>query len=92
MLGGIVVDFGDKTIDLSVQSRVTRLNNLLQRQSLELLFIAFCANATAFFRVGLSGFRTDELESGGCCTRIILMHCPEQNLDTQGCTQLRHLI
>ncbi|KAH9839553.1 OSCP, subunit 5 of the stator stalk of mitochondrial F1F0 ATP synthase [Rhodofomes roseus] len=30
VLGGIVVDFGDKTIDLSVQSRVTRLNNLLQ--------------------------------------------------------------
>ncbi|KAI0733218.1 OSCP, subunit 5 of the stator stalk of mitochondrial F1F0 ATP synthase [Fomitopsis betulina] len=31
VLGGIVVDFGDKTIDLSVQSRVTRLNNLLQQ-------------------------------------------------------------
>ncbi|KZT72051.1 OSCP, subunit 5 of the stator stalk of mitochondrial F1F0 ATP synthase [Daedalea quercina L-15889] len=30
VLGGIVVDFGDKTIDLSVQSRVTRLNSLLQ--------------------------------------------------------------
>ncbi|EPQ57403.1 F1 complex, OSCP/delta subunit of ATPase [Gloeophyllum trabeum ATCC 11539] len=31
ILGGIVVDFGDKTIDLSVQSRVTKLNNLLQQ-------------------------------------------------------------
>ncbi|KAL0956042.1 hypothetical protein HGRIS_002214 [Hohenbuehelia grisea] len=30
VLGGIVVDFGDKTIDLSVQSRVTKLNNALQ--------------------------------------------------------------
>jgi len=30
VLGGVVVDFGDKTIDLSVHSRVTRLNNLLQ--------------------------------------------------------------
>ncbi|KAH9935454.1 ATP synthase delta subunit-domain-containing protein, partial [Fomitopsis serialis] len=30
VLGGIVVDFGDKTIDLSVQSRVTRLNGLMQ--------------------------------------------------------------
>ncbi|KAG8913767.1 ATP synthase F0 subcomplex subunit OSCP atp5 [Tulasnella sp. 418] len=29
VLGGIVVDFGDKTIDLSVQSRVTKLNALL---------------------------------------------------------------
>lgn len=86
MLGGIVVDFGDKTIDLSVQSRVTRLNNLLQRQSLALLLIAFRANVTAAFRVGLSGFRTDELESGGGCTRIILMHCPEHNLDTQYAT------
>ncbi|EMD37419.1 hypothetical protein CERSUDRAFT_114086 [Gelatoporia subvermispora B] len=31
ILGGIVVDFGDKTIDLSVASRVTKLNNLLQQ-------------------------------------------------------------
>ncbi|CCM03595.1 uncharacterized protein FIBRA_05733 [Fibroporia radiculosa] len=31
VLGGIVVDFGDKTLDLSVASRVTRLNNLLQQ-------------------------------------------------------------
>lgn len=31
VLGGIIVDFGDKTIDLSVQSRVTKLNNVLQR-------------------------------------------------------------
>jgi hypothetical protein len=34
VLGGIIVDFGDKTIDLSVQSRVTKLNNVLQRMSL----------------------------------------------------------
>ncbi|KAF9010655.1 ATP synthase subunit 5 [Cyathus striatus] len=31
VLGGIIVDFGDKTIDLSVQSRVTKLNNLITR-------------------------------------------------------------
>ncbi|KAF8070230.1 OSCP/delta subunit of ATPase [Lyophyllum atratum] len=31
VLGGIVVDFGDKTIDLSVQSRVTKLNSVLQQ-------------------------------------------------------------
>ncbi|KAF9653277.1 OSCP, subunit 5 of the stator stalk of mitochondrial F1F0 ATP synthase [Thelephora ganbajun] len=30
LLGGLVVDFGDKTIDLSVSSRVGKLNNLLQ--------------------------------------------------------------
>ncbi|KIY44379.1 OSCP, subunit 5 of the stator stalk of mitochondrial F1F0 ATP synthase, partial [Fistulina hepatica ATCC 64428] len=29
VLGGIVVDFGDKTIDLSVQSRVNKLNSIL---------------------------------------------------------------
>ncbi|PPQ98200.1 hypothetical protein CVT26_003452 [Gymnopilus dilepis] len=29
ILGGLIVDFGDKTIDLSVQSRVTKLNNIL---------------------------------------------------------------
>ncbi|OBZ68121.1 ATP synthase subunit O, mitochondrial [Grifola frondosa] len=31
VLGGIVVDFGEKTIDLSVASRVNKLNNLLQQ-------------------------------------------------------------
>ncbi|KAJ7188368.1 ATP synthase subunit 5 [Mycena filopes] len=31
VLGGLVVDFGDKTIDLSVQSRVTKLNTVLQQ-------------------------------------------------------------
>jgi len=30
VLGGLVVDFGDKTIDLSVSSRVNKLNSLLQ--------------------------------------------------------------
>ncbi|KIM64972.1 hypothetical protein SCLCIDRAFT_581611 [Scleroderma citrinum Foug A] len=29
LLGGIVVDFGDKSIDLSVSSRVNKLNNIL---------------------------------------------------------------
>jgi hypothetical protein len=32
VLGGLIIDFGDKTIDLSVQSRVTKLNNILQRK------------------------------------------------------------
>jgi F-type H+-transporting ATPase subunit O len=32
VLGGVIVDFGDKTIDLSVSSRVTKLNNALQRK------------------------------------------------------------
>ncbi|KAG0706798.1 OSCP, subunit 5 of the stator stalk of mitochondrial F1F0 ATP synthase [Suillus ampliporus] len=31
VLGGIVVDFGDKSIDLSVSSRVNKLNNILQQ-------------------------------------------------------------
>ncbi|KAI0644757.1 OSCP, subunit 5 of the stator stalk of mitochondrial F1F0 ATP synthase [Trametes meyenii] len=31
VLGGVVVDFGDKTIDLSVASRVNKLNNLLSQ-------------------------------------------------------------
>ncbi|KAJ6586813.1 OSCP, subunit 5 of the stator stalk of mitochondrial F1F0 ATP synthase [Mycena vulgaris] len=31
VIGGLVVDFGDKTIDLSVQSRVTKLNTVLQQ-------------------------------------------------------------
>ena len=30
ILGGLVVQVGDRTIDLSVSSRVTRLNKLLQ--------------------------------------------------------------
>jgi len=29
VLGGLVVDFGEKTIDLSVSSRISKLNNLL---------------------------------------------------------------
>lgn len=31
VLGGIVVDFGDKSIDLSVSSRVNKLNSVLQQ-------------------------------------------------------------
>ncbi|KAG1804010.1 OSCP, subunit 5 of the stator stalk of mitochondrial F1F0 ATP synthase [Suillus variegatus] len=34
VLGGIVVDFGDKSIDLSVSSRVNKLNNVLQHTHL----------------------------------------------------------
>uniref|UniRef100_A0A8H7Y7M0 ATP synthase subunit 5, mitochondrial n=1 Tax=Psilocybe cubensis TaxID=181762 RepID=A0A8H7Y7M0_PSICU len=33
ILGGLIVDFGDKTVDLSVQSRVTKLNNVLTQMS-----------------------------------------------------------
>ncbi|KAG8723580.1 ATP synthase F0 subcomplex subunit OSCP atp5 [Ceratobasidium sp. 395] len=36
ILGGLLVDFGDKTIDLSVSSKVNRLNALLQRKLLAL--------------------------------------------------------
>ncbi len=38
MLGGVVVDFGDKTIDLSVASRVNKLNSLLSRELLSCLW------------------------------------------------------
>ncbi|KAI0305503.1 ATPase F1 complex OSCP/delta subunit [Multifurca ochricompacta] len=31
VLGGLIVDFGEKTIDLSVSSRINKLNNLLQQ-------------------------------------------------------------
>ncbi|OAX32384.1 OSCP, subunit 5 of the stator stalk of mitochondrial F1F0 ATP synthase [Rhizopogon vinicolor AM-OR11-026] len=31
VLGGVVVDFGDKSIDLSVSSRVNKLNSILQQ-------------------------------------------------------------
>jgi hypothetical protein len=31
VIGGMIVDLGDKTVDLSVQSRVTKFNNALQR-------------------------------------------------------------
>jgi F-type H+-transporting ATPase subunit O len=30
VLGGLIVDLGEKTIDLSISSRVNKLNNLLQ--------------------------------------------------------------
>jgi len=32
VLGGLVVDFGEKTIDLTISSRINKLNNLLQGQ------------------------------------------------------------
>ena len=32
ILGGLLVDFGDKTIDLSVSSKVNKPNALLQRE------------------------------------------------------------
>jgi len=31
ILGGLVIDFGDKTVDLSVSARVTKLNSVLQQ-------------------------------------------------------------
>lgn len=40
VLGGLVVDFGEKTVDLSVSSRISKLNNLLQRTSLPTVFPA----------------------------------------------------
>ena len=44
ILGGIIVDFGDKSIDLSVASRVTKLNNLLQRMSIPRMCLFSRAN------------------------------------------------
>ena len=55
VLGGLVVDLGDKTIDLSVLSRVTKFNNALQR---ELLCFVHSSTLKCFFfflRVGLNG-------------------------------------
>ena len=43
VLGGVVVDFGDKTIDLSVVSRVNKLNGLLQRTSMVHIMLCTCA-------------------------------------------------
>ncbi|KAH9083788.1 OSCP, subunit 5 of the stator stalk of mitochondrial F1F0 ATP synthase [Lactarius deliciosus] len=40
VLGGLVVDFGEKTIDLSVSSRINKLNSLLQRGCQVSLFYA----------------------------------------------------
>jgi hypothetical protein len=34
VLGGVIIDFGDKTIDLRVSSRVTKFNSALQRKYL----------------------------------------------------------
>ena len=53
MLGGVVVDFGDKTIDLSVVSRVNKLNNLLSRMSPR--FFGLLASADGSVRIGMSG-------------------------------------
>ena len=53
VLGGVVVDFGDKTIDLSVASRVNKLNNLLSRMSPRLF--GLLASADGAVRIGMSG-------------------------------------
>lgn len=57
ILGGLIVDFGEKTIDLSVQSRVTKLNNILQRMFYSVLFILFILFVTLMdvcvYRIGL---------------------------------------
>lgn len=34
LLGGLVVEFGEKTVDLSVASKVNKLNNLIKREFL----------------------------------------------------------
>ena len=52
VLGGLVVDFGEKTIDLSVSSRINKLNNLLSRTS---LLIQHPYVLILYFRVGLVG-------------------------------------
>ncbi|KAG1733057.1 OSCP, subunit 5 of the stator stalk of mitochondrial F1F0 ATP synthase [Suillus paluster] len=46
VLGGIVVDFGDKSIDLSVSSRVNKLNNVLQRMFYLFLLVWWLISCT----------------------------------------------
>lgn len=56
MLGGIVVDFGEKTIDLSVASRVNKLNSLLQRKTHVLISTQvahLCGILALVHRIGL---------------------------------------
>ena len=48
------MDFGDKTIDLSAQSRVTKLNNVLTRTSTFPFSSPMLAVSDPFFRVCLS--------------------------------------
>lgn len=31
IIGGIVIEFGDKTIDMSISSKLTKMNNLLSQ-------------------------------------------------------------
>jgi len=45
VLGGLVVDFGEKTIDLTISSRVNKLNNLLQGR---FLFYSRCSDLMFF--------------------------------------------
>ncbi|GAB1527510.1 ATP synthase F0 subcomplex subunit OSCP atp5 [Rhizoctonia solani] len=50
ILGGLLVDFGDKTIDLSVSSKVNRLNALLQRDP---------GTMSTFIEMNLAVYRTE---------------------------------
>ena len=72
ILGGLIVDFGEKSIDLSVASRVNKLNNLLQRTFLaqfkytELLIVLvfrICLRRWQLFRVLFAGTLRNELFS-----------------------------
>ncbi|KAF8312865.1 ATP synthase subunit 5 [Clavulina sp. PMI_390] len=48
LIGGLVVDFGDKSIDLSVASRVNKINTLLQGKASPLLSLSslLCLSAS----------------------------------------------
>ena len=51
ILGGIIVDFGDKTIDLSVASRVNKLNGLLSGSRFFWRLFFSRLTALVFFRI-----------------------------------------
>ncbi len=65
MLGGLIVDFGEKTIDLTISSRVNKLNNLLQGP---FLFIHV---------VPISCFASDRIRLKDC--NLGLVHRLDQN-------------
>lgn len=61
VLGGIVVDFGDKSIDLSVSSRVNKLNNVLQR---EFRLSLHSLMADSLHRIRIDTHLIEEIASG----------------------------
>ncbi|KAH9939666.1 uncharacterized protein BXZ73DRAFT_43603 [Epithele typhae] len=84
VLGGVIVDFGDKTIDLSVVSRVNKLNSLLSRTLASVL-------RRYPFGIGLLREILQNSDDAGATKQIFVLDAQHHPTDTLLRSALSHL-